>query len=336
LKFFKNISLVFSLVLSLAALSACVSFNGQETAPEITSEMSLDAKLASAIDFGGNTFKQVVKHISDNNEWSKTERVLTSLIIANSEYWQDAQILNASKLYERSGAKNVDLVFLKLLKINKPLTIKMGWNLLRFADGAKYSQIVDSVLSQSIIDGNLDQHLIPEMANAVSYLDVKSVYGIVKLGLMKKGEPEFVVAMTKLYPHRSSDDLFDYLVLANNEELRQRALKSINTLTALQILEYLSNNPVSFGHKDLGKVFVYAASRNIGLRQTARLVVDVLVSQNSEILAYELSKQPKWVQISIIESARREMTSNTKLLLKRLKEMTPDTNIEEEISLLKI
>lgn len=324
-------------LLSFICLSlSCVSFSGNKEVPEITTDMPLDLKLANAIDFGGETFKTVVKQISLEKRWGESENVLTSLILANSSSWQEAQILNATKLYERSGAKNVDLVFMKLLEIDKPLTTRLAWNLLRLGTGEKYKKLVDSVLSNALVEGTLDKHLIPEMANAVSLLDVKTVYGIMKLGLMKVGEGEFVVAMSRLYPNSSSDDMFDYLVLAGNDELRQRALKTVNTLTALQILEYLGTSPVSFGHKDLGKIFVYCASRNVGLRQAARVVVDKLVSKNSEILAYELARQPKWVQISIIESARRSMTANTKLLLKKLGSMTADENVAEEISLLKL
>lgn len=320
----------------LLSSSACVSFNGIKNAPKITNEMKVEEKLAHAIDFGGETFKDVSKSITDNDQWGKAEIALTSLILSNVNRWQESQLMNAAKLYERSGATNADLVFLKLIDQGSSMATQMAWQLLRQVEYKNVGVMVDKVLSEAVIDGTIENHLIPDMADTVAVLDIKSVYGILKLGLMKKGDPQFVAAMIKLYPVKSSDDLFDYLVLPNNDELRQRSLKTIDTITAIQILDRLETEPMSFGHKDLGKIFVYAASRNMAFRQTGRRVIDTLVSINPEILAFELSKQPKWAQMSLVESARRSMTSNTKLLLKHLKKMTPDETIEEEISLLRL
>lgn len=327
---------VMMISLSMGLASSCVSFDGKESAPKITDEMPLKEKLAHAVDFGGETFKSVSKSISEKKQWRQTEKILASFIIKNASNWQDSQILNATKLYGKTGVQNVDLVFIKLVELNKPIATEAAWKLMRLAEPKKANGVIDSVLTEAVVNSDIDRHLIPEMAAAVEILDTKSVYGVLKLGLMKTGDAQFVSAMTKLYPVKASDDLFDYLVIPSDDELRQRALKSIDTITAVQILEFLERNPMSFGHKELGKIFVYSASRNIGLRQLARNVIDRIAAGNVEILAFELTKQPKWVQMSLIESARRSMTANTKVLLKKLQEMTPDRNVEEEISLLRM
>lgn len=325
-----------ALISMVLVLTSCVSFDGAGDIPEITAQMPLEEKLASAIDFGGQTFKDVVKSISEQKKWSASEQILASLIIQNVEVWQEAQLLNATKLYQRSGAKNDDIVFAKLIENGGVLAAKVAWKLIENSSNPKALGIIDSVLTQAIVTNDLDRHLIPEMANAVATLNVKSVYGVLKVGLFKTGEPAFVESMIRLYAARSSDDLFDYLLLAEDNELRQRTLKSIDTITAVQILDYLANQPMTFGHNELGKIFVYAASRNVGLRQAARRVVDGLVPINPQILAFELSKQPKWVQMSLIEAARREITANSKTLLKELSLMTPDRSIEEEIGYLRL
>ena len=319
----------------LTFLSSCVSFDGSHSPPEITNRMPLEKKLSNAIDFGGKTFSEVVKEVNRQNLWKKAEKPLSSLIIANADTWQSWQMINAANLYKKTNARNVDVIFFKLVEVDRPLVTKLAWEILKVAEPKRVGSLIDSFLSSLILEGKIDKHLIPEMADAVRVLDIKSVYDVMKLGLFKTGNPSFVLAMTKLNPEKSPDDLFDYLVLPENGELRQRALKSIDTITALQILVYLGENPISFAHRKLGKIFVYAASRNVGLREAARKVIDTLVPINVEVLAYELSQQPAWAQLSIIESARRNLTSNTKNLLYHLRKITVDQNIAEEVGLLR-
>ena len=155
-------------------------------------------------------------------------------------------MINAANLYKKTSARNVDVIFFKLVEVDRPLVTKLAWEILKVAEPKRVGALIDSFLSSLILEGKIDKHLIPEMADAVRVLDIKSVYDVMKLGLFKTGNPSFVLAMTKLNPEKSPDDLFDYLVLPENGELRQRALKSIDTITALQILVYLGENPISF------------------------------------------------------------------------------------------
>lgn len=330
------LALSFFAVLSWAFLSSCVAFDGSLEPPEITAEMPTEEKIAAAIDFGGETFEKVIRSIKQENSWAEAEPALVSLILKNFKTWQQGQYLNAAKLYRQTPYKLIDVLFANIVSDTDPFRTQIAWQLVGHAPRSEIiSRLVDTVLSEAVTSNDIDRHLIVEMADAVKALDVKTVYGLMKMGLFKTGDASFVEAMISLMPEKSSDDLFDYAALVNLEEVRQKNLQSVNTLTVIQILDYLVRNPMNFAHEDLGKIFVLAASRNIGIRESARLVVENLVSSNPEMCAFELAKQPNWVQLSLIEATRRNMTAGYKVLLRELAKMTSNDVIEEEISELK-
>ena len=294
--------------------------------------------LAGAIDQGGELFMGLLNEMGRSS--SEAQKVndmvnqhLPSLIIAHSKTWNLKQLERATEILHYSDHSYPWLVFSHILNSPHQEGPAMAWKSLTSVTSSHDHQLmVDSVLSKALSDNDLDRHLVPEMADVVRLWKVTTVYDVVKLGLLSKGDPGFALAMAHLKPKQASDDFLNYLALVPDSDLRQLSMASIQDLTASQILNHLHHHPPNIAHRHISKLFVFAASRQMNLRQVALSIVDKIVPTAPPTMSYLLSRQPKWVQQTIIEEARRAMTAQRKLLLTGLSELTPDKDILEEIS----
>lgn len=322
------------------SLMGCTHFHQlkeQASTPEPV-DYTQPKTLSSAIDQGGELFMGLLNELGRSS--SETQKVkdmvnqhLPSLIIAHSKTWQMKQLERATEIHRYSDHSYPWLVFSHILSSPHQEAPSMAWkSLISITSNHQHRQMVDSVLSKALSDNDLDRHLVTEMADVVRLWKITSVYDVVKLGLLSKGDPGFALAMAQLKPKQASKDFLDYLALVPDSDLRQLSMASIQDLTASQILNHLDHHPPNISHRHVSKLFAFAASRQMNLRQLALSIVDKIVPTAPPTMSYLLSRQPKWVQQTIIEEARRSMTAHRKLLLTGLSEITPDKDIREEIS----
>ncbi|MCY4443887.1 MAG: hypothetical protein OXC44_03695 [Proteobacteria bacterium] len=292
--------------------------------------------LVKAIDQGGDAFLSTSSFLLKASQIDKYkyERVLVSFFQTNIPSWNTSQLLRAVKLYQHTPKRFGFLVFSNLQKAPHKQAYSFAWMVLGGMDQSIAAEFADSALSQALLEGHIEKHFVIEMAQAVKKWRLSSVYSVVHMALLKTGESEFVEAMTTLSPQKASDDLLSYLALAPDSDLRQLFLDSIDATSALLSLEHLAQYPPNFGHAHLRKLFSYAGSRQLALQDAALQVIDKLTPTQPMIVAYELSRTEKWVQLAFIERVRRDVTPNRKLLLQNLATLTADENIRDEIALL--
>lgn len=301
--------------------------------------------LARAIDEGGEAYLKYAQQLSeasfDSSVKAQRERELVSLIYSNAVHWGSPQLMRATKLYSSGSREHSFLVFAALLKSPREEAPSLAWKTLlgmpeKSVDVPRARNFVDGILAEALKSGGIERHWVPEMAQIVKKWRVESVYSVVHMALLAKGDVEFVEAMIELRPRRSSSELMEYLALAPSDDLRQLALASIEVGSAEAILQHFKLYPPSLAHPQLGQLFAFGASRQRGLKEPALEVIDALTPQQPLLMAYALAKQPIWVQSAMISEAGRQSTPHREVLLRELAKITSDENISAEIALLEL
>ena len=297
--------------------------------------------LSEAIDKGGALFTTMISQLetiaasptAESTPFDEFDELITSLIITNTTNWQLSQLERALALYHFSAKSYPWVVFSHILKSPLPEAPALAWrSLLSVKVTAHHRTMADHVLSNALESGQLDKHLVTEMAELITKWQLVTVYDIAKLGLMSRGDGQYAQAMATLKPEQATLDFMNYLALVPNTDLRQLTLAAITDITANTILTHLQHFPPDLGHIHFDKLFVFAASRQLNLKNLATHIIDKMVPSNPAVMAYRLSKQPQWVQYSIIEEAHRAMTGNRQMLLSQLAKITADPNIVQEIA----
>ena len=129
-------------------------------------------------------------------------------------------------------------------------------------------------MSEKVAASEFDLILIPEMARAVKAHQMRGVYTLLREGLMKTGADDFAISMLSLNAESAALDFIDYLSKTDLEDLRQINQKNINIYSCLVILRFFNSYPLPVEHPDIGIIFQYAVSRNTGLNEMARSVLD--------------------------------------------------------------
>ncbi|MCY4381078.1 MAG: hypothetical protein OXC40_05885 [Proteobacteria bacterium] len=296
-------------------------------------------EISAAIDGSSEDYQDFVQSLPQLSVVDKKEldQILVAMVKKNAMSWGTEQLKRALEIYRYSSQQYPWLIFRYTTLAKKKEAMRLAWGSLQHVPRShdqlpKHRDILDSILSKALQDNTINHHLVPEMANIAKAWQVKSVYGILKLGLLSTEEPSFVESMAFLKPTQATHDFMNYLVLIPDQDLRQLTVSEITDITILDILKHFRRFPPELGHHHIGKIFVFAASRQMKIREHALALIDDLTGQGAEILAYTLSRQKKWVQQSLIEESRRQMTGNRKLLLSHLAKLTPDKSIAEEIS----
>ena len=322
--------------LPLLIISACVSWDpkDQKKAPELSAKSTLEERIGTAIDFGGNSIVQARKLMEIKGDAAETQRILEDRILSKSESWEDPQFIHAIQLYELTKPVNTEKIFSYLTKFEDSLKLKLGWRLAGVGTSQLLSQAIDNVLTRDF--SVIDKHLIPEMAFAVRTHRVHSVYSILRLGLMSKGDVAFALAMASLRPLESSNDFMSYLQLAPSDELRQRTLVTVNSYTCSAILTHLEEHLVPATNANLVRLFELAVSRNIVLGKGARRVLEAWSPTLGDILSEELANADAYVQIAFIEGTRRDPTPNIKGLLEKLKSTTTHAEVLDDLANLRL
>ena len=298
-------------------------------------------RLEQAIDEGSEMYDKLLLELQKTDSQYRTHKsykkwndTIVSLMINNSPLWSVEQLERAVNIYQFAHHPYPWLVFSYILKSEHPQAAHLAWQSLRSLEpNDHHRNMVDQILSDSLHRGQLERHLVIEMAWIIGQWKVVEVYDVVKLGLLSRGDVEYVKAMAVLKPQQATSDFLDYLALVPDHDLRQLSMDSIDSLTANAILVHLRTYLPELGHAHLEKIFGFAASRQMNLKNLATQIIDELVPSAPVVMAYLLSRQPHWVQYSVIEEARRSMTGNRKLLLTHLAQTTADQHIAQEIAL---
>lgn len=299
--------------------------------PEISKATSTDDLVSLAIEYGGVTLQKVKKQIRDRNIVAEVESQLVPVLKKSADTLADHQLLNAANLYGYLPTKvNPDL-FLTLVQNERLISRRVGWQLAAQKFDPQLGLIMDRALSQALIENNLSQVLLPQMANAVRINRLKSAYTVVRQGLMEQGDEEYALAMITLNPSRASEDFIPYLVLAPADELRQLTVSSVKIYSVMTILRHLKNYPPSIGIQGFDHLFAYMVSRNNGISDLTRAVLETYLPANANSLAIGLAKQPPWLQVAFLENVRRQTSPGLALLLQELKQTTSEINVARDI-----
>lgn len=320
------------------ASGACVSFQDPDAVkpPTISQDMPLEQAFQHAIDFGGPTLEEVKSHVKARQAWPALNQLSAQYIQQNLGQVPPAKILHAIHLYRLSAPQIQPRILEALMATEEPVYRKMAWQLAAIKPSADVARYLDDKLSQLVVAGRQDEHLIPEMARAVRANEIKSVYSLLRRGLMTNGSDEFAKAMIALKADdQLADDLMNYLAQANLEDLRQINQSSVNMYTCLVILRYFMGNPLPVTNPNIGHVYLYAISRNPALAEMARDVLDQQIANYKEQMVYALSQQPMKVQMAFVEGTRHYPSANVKLMLAGLRKMTAYEEVEQEIESLR-
>ncbi len=182
-----------------------------------------------------------------------------------------------------------------------------------------------------MIDSDEKKVLIPEMARAVRSNQLKSVYTVIRLGLMESGSEEYAKTLISLDPKRASSDFMNYLSLVPVEELRQINFSSLDFYTAMTIMKHFEHFPPEASHAKSHHLYYFAVSRNIAISELAHKIIAGYMPAFKSIMAARLAGLPEWVQVAYVESARRNMTASIGILLRELKQTTGKRAVEDEI-----
>lgn len=329
------------LALSLLAAAACTTPGEREAQerpqpPAIVWNMPLEDALKAGVDFGQQTLVDVQKLVKKRKEGPQASKILVSWISDNLAKWDPPQLINAGRLYmAQPGAIDADL-FRELVRSERPLANQVGWQLAAVRPGETAARAVEAELTRALNENDETSVLIPQMANAVASNQLKSAYTLLRRGLMVKGDQEFAAAMMMLAPEQASEDFLVYLGQVPGEELRQLTLVTVDPYTCVGIMRHLIKVPPSVANPHFDHLYFYAVSRNIGLAELAQEVIESYVPQRTELLAQVLARQPTWVQMAYLESARRKRGAKIGLLLSELKKVSAEEDVIQEIDELKL
>ncbi len=329
------------IALTLSALPvACKTTDGtnQETdrkplppPPVINAQIPLDQALQAAITYGGDTLTQVKKEIKRREQGEAASKIVHDLLQANLQTYDHTQLINAGHLYVAMPVPLSPEFFRELIGSGRVLAQQLGWQLAAVKPSTALAKAIDLELTRALAEGEEDNLMIPQMANAVRANHLYSAYTLMRVGLMTKGDEEFAQAMIHLDPKRASDDFLLYISIPKAEELRQLTLSSINLYTAMAILKHMKSYPPTAGAVGFEHLFYFAVSRNLTLAEEAQTVIEEYIPTNTDLLAALLAKQPSWVQIAYLEAARRHMTPKQGILVGELQKTTAETDVVDEI-----
>lgn len=299
--------------------------------PKLTEKTPLPEVANAAAKFGGQTLEDAKKIIIHRKEqtaaiaWSETE------LKEEIENGDPVLIANVVNLYMAMHPQVPIKLVEGMVSAQRPIVRQMGWKLAAQKPNREMAAFIEGFLTQVVWKNGEENVLLPEMAEAVQSNRVKSVYTLLRQGLMQDGSESFARAMITLEPDRASSDFFDYLAKATIEDLRQLNQKSVNALTCYIILNHFGTHGVDLDHPKFEMLFFYAVSRNQALAQLANGVLEKQMAFTRENMAYTLARLPIWLQMAYVEGARANPNPNVGLFLGDLKKLTAHKEVVEEI-----
>lgn len=317
-------------------IASCVSLQKEEKkAPKITESTPLPEAIVAGIEFGGETLADVKKLIKRRKQWDKAEDLIFRLIKNHKADWPTVSLVNAVNLFQSNASHRAYQVYHDLVRSERVLERQLAWQLAAAQPSAKMAEEIDEILTESVLDNELKDHLLPRMADAVANNGLKESYTVVREGLFSNGDVAFARAMIVLAPKKASEDFMGYLAKAPIEELRQMNVQSVDVFTCTLILQHLLAVPPPMSDPRLEVLFLFSISRNNGLAEMARDVLEKLMPKNGEHLAFVLAQMPTWMQLAFVEKVNMRLTPVVSLFLDDLKQASPHPDVSDEIRSIK-
>jgi hypothetical protein len=169
------------------------------------------------------------------------------------------------------------------------------------------------------------------MALAVQANQIRSVYTLLRQGLLMQGSEEYAKAMIDLAPEKASNDFMAYLAQATIEDLRQLNQQSVNLYACVTIFRFYLTHTLPVNHPGFSHLYLYAVSRNQMLAEMAQAVLEKQLGGSREQLVYALARMPVWIQVAYIEGTRMNPNPNVSLFLDDLKKLSAHKEVIEEI-----
>jgi len=322
-----------AIVVAAFMIASCVSLpkNGVEQPPEITSEMSIEECVQAGVRFGGTTLEAVKKRFAKKNEWGAVHQLTAKWLRSPDPEMVNREFLQLVNIYQSSLKKLDENVFLALIRSENDIQKQAGWQLAANFPEPRVAQWVDRELSQMLVTGTEEKNLFPQLAHAVQANRVKAAYSLMRMAMLKTGFDDFAKAMAALDPIRSSNDFFDYLSLATPEDLRQMSQSTVNVFTCMFILKHFLAYPADVNHPKSEMIFYYSISRNNGLSEIAKEVIQYGLNGSVAHVAQILARMPSWVQVAFVEGARSSQDQKLKLVLAELQTATSEQDVADEI-----
>lgn len=332
-----SLKALLGIFIAIISMTSCTTTEKPETveakvAPQITRDMKLEDALNAAIEFGGDTARDVRRLITKRKQWPLAEKFLAEAIRDGIIKYDNSQLINVTMTYLSGPVQPSAALFQKLVESGRPLARELAWQMAAALPGKTMRGAIERELNRALLEGEDADILLPQMATAVQSNRMVSAYTLVRRGLLTKGNEEYASAMAVLDPERASFDFIDYLALCPPEELRQMTVTSINVYAATIALQHLIKLAPPEGHPRIEIVFYYAISRNPGLSELGTSLADVLAMKDQRGTAIAMTRIPTWAQIAFIESARRTMNPTRRVFLSELKKISPQAEVAEELS----
>ncbi|MEN9835161.1 MAG: hypothetical protein RL011_1354, partial [Pseudomonadota bacterium] len=187
-------ALLMVLALVLTALPvACktTDSNSQETErkplpppPVINDKIPLDQALKAGIDYGGDTLIQVKKEVKKRDQGVAAADIVRGLIHTNLQTYDHTQLINAGHLYVAMPVPLAPEFFRELIGSGRTLAQQLGWQLAAVKPSAALAKSIDLELTRALAEGEEQNLMIPQMANAVRANHLYSAYTMMRVGLM--------------------------------------------------------------------------------------------------------------------------------------------------------
>ena len=317
--------------------SGCQTLNEDpEGPPTITDEMPLSEAVDLGIRHGSVTWQQLLGQIKARKASAGVREMLEEKILNDEVGTRPDETFRLIYLYQFTG-NGVSLeVLRKLIRSGVPLQRQLGFQLAARSPSAGVRKLVENELSRSIWKGEEKRVLVPEMAIAARTNQLTEAYTLVRRGLMEVGGVEFARTMIDLNSEEATGDFMNYLAIATIEDLRQMNQVSVDVPTCMLILSHFIGNSVPVTHPKFDHLFLYAVSRNLGLAELARKVLEKEMGMSREHLAFTLARMPVWIQVAWVEGSRDNLSPNLGLFMAELKKATSHAEVVDEINSLRL
>ena len=319
---------------SLGAIS-CVTVEEDKEAPKIVRSMPAKEIFDIALKHGGDSMKSLKKVSTKANKWPQMAQLSRDFLAKNIHSADRATLIRTAQVYQ-AAVPELEAQVLRLFTRHEKQDIAViAWQLASIRPSAPVKRFIEEEVSFFLVRNWESRLLFPEFARAVQENEVNSVFSLLRMGLMENKGDDFAKAMLALNSRAVAEPFMDYLGTASVEDLRQMNQTTVDVYTCLVILRHFMANSLPVGHPDVGRLFVYAVSRNSALADMAREVIDQQLPQFKEQLTFALAKQPMKVQIAFVEGVRRSPGSNFRILLGQLRGVTRYSQVVEEIDTIK-
>lgn len=324
--------LLFIGLLGLALSTGCVTLS--DTPPEpptLSAETSTPELIQAAIEFGGPTLEAAKKILNERQAWPEVHKAVTEKIEKQLSSYKEPQVLNMVHLLQVHASSMNPKIVLALVQDQRQMVQRSGWQLAARFPSKAMGNSIETYVTDLLLHNQEQRLSVAEMADAALANQLRSLYSVLRQGLMATGEQSFARAMAAFEPEQAASDFINYLALADMEDLRQLNQKSVNFQTCMVIFNHLNRNPLVVNHPRVEVLFMYAVSRNQALAEIANVVLEKNFAYHREALASTLARLPVWVQVAYVEGSRKQTDSNVPLFLDQLKRVSAHKEVIEEI-----